>query len=431
MTAKVKLLLHSTSLKDSAVMFLGGGIATFLGFILTIILTRNLDAASFGLFITSLTFIQAVTDFSEMGINSAVFNFVSSTKNKERISFIETTLIIKLGLALLISIIIFVFSDLIANFFLKDDDIIFFIKYSSIGVFLLILVTWGQTVLQAQRRFIAYSFNNLSMNLFRVVILLLLITLGIFNALNAFVALQLMLFVTLVFLLFSIKISYFKLSLNIEHLKKILRFGLPVGIGFSFWAIYTKLDQILILKLEGAEEAGIYGVAFRISMMIIFVASIFGTVITPRFASLGVRSFYTYFKKTLLGSFCLGLISTISIILAPTILPLIFGTNFANSILPFQILATGSTLFTFSIPFSYAILYYFKNPYFMMWSSALYLVLLWFLLNQLIPILGSVGAALSMLIMYAFQLILSIAFFIYLAKFKKAVNLYYAKKSNF
>lgn len=406
--------VKSATVKDSVILFSGTIFSTILGLLLVVILTRLLSLSEFGLIITALTFSLAVSDASELGINSSVFNFISGAGEKEKRGFLRVTFTSKLLISTFVSLMIFILSAYISKSVFNNLAMIPFIQISSLGIFLTILIIWAQTIFQAEKRFVSSVLTNISINLFRILAVVVISYLQFLSVINVYWAMTLILVIVLIALKGMIPISFTKIDLNMNDYKKVWAFSTPMGLGFLAWSVYTRLDQILVLNLKGANEAGVYGVAFRVASIIVFLAASFGVVITTRFASMDRGVFYTYFKKTLLVSLSLGLLSAVLIILAPLIIPLVFGKNFMGSIPPLQILTLASICFLISVPFNQAIIYQFKEPYFYMISSLFYLLLLYLLLTGLVPPYGSVGAAMSMLIMYFFQLLLSAGYFFYL-----------------
>ena len=420
MVDKLKGLIQTGTAKDTIIMLIGGGISTFLGFIFTVILARSISVFDLGLFITAFTFIQMVSEIFESGTNASVFNFVSASSGEERLSYIKATFLSKLFIAIVISCLVFLLSDKISNLFFKNASMAFYIRFASAGIFLTTLITWGQTVLKAERRFLGFSLNNLTLNSLKVLVILLLVAIGVRGAEVIYLGIVIIPIVTLALLGKQIGMKFTKAAITKKLYATLWKFSLPVGIGFACWALYTTIDQILVLNISGAKEAGIYGLAYKVASIIIFLASILGNVITPRFASLSDEHFFTYFKKTVLVCGGCGLVSLLSIVVAPALIPFLFGDKFSASIFPFQILAVAAALLLFSVPFSSAILYKFKKPYFMLWSSISYLIILWILLLNLTPLYASVGAAFSVLIMYIFQLLVSMGAFSYYLRVRNA-----------
>lgn len=406
-------VIKSKTAKDSLIMLFGAAITTVLGFFVTVILARGLSPIELGLILTALTFTQLVSDMFELGINSAVLNFVSSSSEVERPVFLKFTFMAKLTIALLVGLGVLLLASPLSMFIFKSEEILPFVQISSIGVALLMLVGWEQSVFQAKKMFIHSSLLGVLINILRVLGILVILAVGIFNPINSYIVLQVVLVIGIVVFLFKIGKNFFRVKNTTGVFNKVFGFGLPVGFGFALAAIYTKLDQIIIFNLLGGAEAGIYGLAFRVMSVFLFAGGALNAAITPRFASLHPDQFSAYFKKTLLAAFGLGFLSALGILVAPIFLPIIFGAKFYSSILPFQILSIGAIFFILSSPFYTAILYKFKKTKYSLFISLASLLLIWGLLNLLIPVYKSLGAAIAVTLIYGFQFIISVAFFFF------------------
>lgn len=417
-------MLSSATAKDSLIMMIGFVISAFFSFLMLVILTRNLNTFNFGLFVTALTFTQLVSDFFEMGINAATLNFLTPSEGGKKMSYLKSLLITKAVTAFFVSIGVYLLAPFISTSILNNFQILPLIQISSIGIFLLMFILWLQVVYQADKNFVVASFINFSGNVLRVLGLLILFYLGFFNFISGYLSIQLILIPVVLVAFYMVGIKYLNTKDPVTHIRQVLKFSLPVGLSFSMWAIYSRLDQILVLQLKGAEEAGVYGLAFRIISVLLLVSSALNNAIAPRFASIAHDEFGAYFKKTLLASLGLVFLAILSIPFAPIVLPLIFGANFYHSVLPFQLLVIATAFFIFASPINYAILYRYKNTHFALWTSVLYLGIIWILLNIFVPLQGSVGAALSVLILNMIQLVVSVGYFIYLQRSSGNVGIF-------
>lgn len=406
--------LRTSTARDSFILLSGTVLSTVTGFLGTILLTRNLSPDHFGLFITAVTFSQLVSDLFESGINSALLNLLPRADEEKRKFILKAAFLLRIAISFPVAIIIFLAAPFISELVFNSSKMMPFIQISSIGILLLMFTSWFQAVFQSYHRFFPAMVVNSSINILRLLVIGLLIVSGVFNVINGYWAIQLVVLLSLAYAFLVSNLNFLKVPVVLEDTKKLLFLGLPVGLGFACAAVYTKLDQIFIFNMVGEKEAGIYGLAFRVAAAFIFATAAFGSAIVPRFSSLHKDSFYTYFKKTLIASLGLSLGIMAVVPLAPYVMPVIFGEKFSSSIIPFQILTVGAAIFTVSSVFTSAIVYHFKKPTFSLITSTLSLGFIWLLLSWLVPIYQSIGAALAVSIVYGVQLIVSVAVFYYL-----------------
>ncbi len=398
--------LFSATAKDSAVLLFGAVLATIFGFVWITILTRNLNPGDFGLIITALSITLLLVDLFELGINPAVLNYVSSAPENMKDRYIKVSFLAKIFLSSFLSVAIFLLAPVISVVILKSEAITPYIRISALGVFLSILIGWGQFVFQAKKMFLLSSLQNVSINLFRFLIILGLLLAGIKNAQMIYLMMQISLILSVVLLFLTLNMSFLQAKINFNDLKTLFKFGLPVGLGFCLSAVYTKLDQIFIFNLGGEVEAGVYGLAFKVASIFLFAAAAFNSAIAPRFASIRRSDFLAYFKKTFLASLVLGVLAFFTVPLSSYFIPLVFGKSFYGAVLPFQILTIGMTIFLISSVMNTAILYQFKKTKFIFFVSAVSLLLVILFLNFLIPLYKSVGAALAVTLVYLVQLVI-------------------------
>lgn len=405
----------STTAKDSGTLLLGIIITSVGGFLITLALTRSLAPADFGLFVTALIFSQMVAEMFEFGIRPAVLNFVSSNQGETKLKFMKITFIISLVLALAVSLTTLFASPFLAAFIFKNSYMAVYIKYASIGIFLLMLLYWGQANFQAHRLFLNSVVTTSSINVLRLISILALLLLGIKQPDKLFLIFQSIIILSLIFVLLNQKTNFLFTKITRKMFNKVIVFTLPVGFGYMLLAIYSRLDQIMVFNITGKLQAGFYGLSFQLSNFLLFTSIALTSAAIPRFTSLNNKDFKTYFIKILSASFLLVLLSLISIPLSYFIIPVIFGKNFLPSVAPFQILVIGVVFYILSAPFLMAILYRFKKSKFISLIYLLSLILIFFLLSYLIPLSGITGAAISVALVYLIQLLISVGYFFKLA----------------
>jgi O-antigen/teichoic acid export membrane protein len=115
-------------------------------------------------------------------------------------------------------------------------------------------------------------------------------------------------------------------KLDLQHLKKMLRFGLPlIAGGIAFWGL-TAIDKVFLRALTSFEELGIYSVATSFAAAATILQTVFSTVWAPivyKWASKGeglenVYKVNRYILAVVVIAFCLaGLMSWIVTLFLP------------------------------------------------------------------------------------------------------------------
>lgn len=413
MITSLRQLLFSSTSKDSGYLFFGMIISNFINFVLIIILTNNLNSYSLGLFLTALTFAQLIIDLSDLGINSSLITFISAENENTKLRYLKTSFVLKMVIGLVVSFMLFISSSLIAGqFFNKDIAPLF--KISSFLIFAMIIINWSQAYFQSQKKFLKAAVINTTPNVLRLIVLITFLGFYNINEVNAFSAFSFVLIISLLQVAYLLKVNFLKVKTNIKDYLKITKFGLPIGLSFAVAAIFSRFDQLLIFKIKGGEEAGIYGLALRVSLFFVLAATALNLALAPRFATIEKTKFANYFSKSLIASILLAITAIVSAVIAPIFWDLIFPKNNMLSVGIYQVLALGTACFILSAPFYSAILYKFKKNKFGFISSIFSLVLVFILLQNLIPVMGAKGAAIAISTIYLLQLVIASAFFYFL-----------------
>ncbi|WP_332309514.1 lipopolysaccharide biosynthesis protein [Bisbaumannia pacifica] len=213
-------------------------------------------------------------------------------------------------------------------------------------------------------------------------------------------------------------------SLDFQHLKHMLRFGLPLILGgIAFWGL-TAIDKMFLRTLASFEELGLYSVAVSFAGAATILQSVFSTIWAPtvyKWASKGeglesVHKVSRYILALVVLAFCLaGLLSWVVTFVLP---PKYDAVRWiVVSCLGFPLLYTLSETTVVGIGIS-------KRTGFAMLAAisgfAINLVGNWLL----IPHFGAAGAAVSTCISFWVFFVLRTEFSIYLWKSMPRLLLY-------
>src|SRR3989344_3523099 len=148
-----KSIILSSTAKDSSILYLGNILSVAINFLITLLLTRSLTTSEFGIFVTGLIFLQLLVDLFELGINPALINLASSSKEKS-VSYIRASFLLKVIIGIVVSLILIIFASPISLVFFKNNSMAPIIIFSSLGFTFLTFILWGQSVFQSQKNFV-------------------------------------------------------------------------------------------------------------------------------------------------------------------------------------------------------------------------------------------------------------------------------------
>jgi O-antigen/teichoic acid export membrane protein len=192
-----------------------------------------------------------------------------------------------------------------------------------------------------------------------------------------------------------------RLTLDIPLIRAILSYGTRSHVGTLSYMLNQRADQILMALVLPPRELGWYVVAANVSGLTRIAAGAFSTLVFPRAARAisderrGVVALYSRLTVTATLALAGVLMATI-----PFLLPLVYGQDFAPSIVPAMIL-TVATVFV-AVGQTWAGSFRgIGRPSVPAMAELVSLILTVAALALLLPSLGIVGAALASLLAYS------------------------------
>ncbi|MEJ3644203.1 oligosaccharide flippase family protein [Pseudomonas bubulae] len=342
-----------------------------------------------GIALLSLATVEAMTD---TGMSQAII------QNQKRISPNEAgaawTLQVLRGLILGISLIIL--STPISIFFKLDESAQLIIIAAAIPV-LRNSINPGYFLKQRDRNFKVVSFYESSAALLDFIISIIFIKLhfGAASILIGSIASETLKF-TLSWTLVKIKIIP---TTQWKSIKELTNFGRWVWGSSIITMILNQLDKVLVAKLLGTAEFGLYQVASKIAQLLISDAiTALGQFLFPTFSKKFRHSFQEakkYFSKTIIRiGFSVALIATLVSALSTNILSIALGEEWLAAAPVLRILSIGMFLgacITILVSFSRAV----GKPQLVTQAVIIQLITLSISAPILINKFGSVGMALG------------------------------------
>lgn len=188
-----------------------------------------------------------------------------------------------------------------------------------------------------------------------------------------------------------------------------------VAAFFSFVAL--RLDLLLIQYLLGAEQAGYYSVAVSLTDVLYMLPVTVGTILFPKLSGMSDDAQRWYYSKKVVATVAVLMtgIAIVALFGARPLITMVYGLAFEPATAAFVWLLPGIALLSVS---SLLMNYLAASgmPPVVMYSSGMAALINIGLNLKLIPLLGIVGASISMTLSAAAMLIFGIA---YIAKFRQ------------
>lgn len=417
----LKSIFSAATFRESQITIAGTIVNGLLGAVFYILMARFLGPSDFGLLIVSVVTLTLIADIVDFGTNTGLVRFVSASiaSNKEKAwRFLKLSLETKLVVWIVVLVAGIALSPLIAEKVFNKVELVVPLRLVMIGVGGALFFSFATSSLQALQKYLTWSFINISTNFLRLVFILILLFSQQLNLTSGLITYLILPFFgfSLALLFFPIK-KVFAVKNELSVGKEFFRFNFWIALFTIIAAVSSRLDTFLIVRFLPSREIGIYGAANQLISVIPQIVGALGVVAAPKFASfVNIKQMLEYFKKFQLMVIGLSILGLVIIPLSFFIIPLIYGPQYAGTILPFIILFFAMLIFLISVPVHSSIIYYFGKSKVFVWVGIGHLLIISLLGYFLISNYGVLGAAVSVLIGMIFNFIAPLGWFIWRIK---------------
>lgn len=370
-------------------------ISASLGCVVTIYLARVLEATNFG----KICFAQAALIYFKLiaNLGLAILGVREVARNRERIkNYLNNILTLRLFLTLISFLLLTVFVIVIP----KSIETKYLILLYSLSLLpYALLIEW---VFQGIERMEFVGISRILNNLLYALLVFLLVKnvkqlllIPCLWLLGSLAATGFLIFI------FVKQFGRIRLRINIPFWKDLLKQSLPMGAAFIMIQVYYSFDTVMLGFVKGNEVVGWYNAAYKIILFLVGFAGLFGSIIFPPISKYFKESvkklekFLSYSSKlTIFISLPLAVGGTI---LAPAIMNLLYGSQYNNGIIAFQILIWSVFTVFANIPFASSLLACYRQKEYLYSVSAGAMVNI--ILNlYLIPRYSLIGAAVATIV---------------------------------
>ncbi len=163
--------IKSKILRDLFKVLSGNIIAQGIGFLTTIIISRDLGPQQYGIFSLLLAIFTIAVQISDFGISTSYVKYVSKNISKSKEIFF-TVFISKIGLSLITGLAFFVMSEYISFFFFQTKDYAQVLQFISMAIMFHAFFSVIVAHYQAKQQFTWFAFLNISHNLLKLLTVL-------------------------------------------------------------------------------------------------------------------------------------------------------------------------------------------------------------------------------------------------------------------
>ncbi len=397
----MKTISHIRQLiSESLVYGLSGIFSRLLFFILVPVYTHVFVPEEYGVIALIANTTNLVSMFVNLGLESAAARWFYDTESiEDRKVTIASWVWCHLGVALLFTVIILLFSDVLAIHVVSSAAAAAYFRLSALALFLSVLGTTVTNWLRLQRRpyaTVCYSLATSALTVLLTSIFLLYLKTGLVGVyLSELITAAFSTFVAVFVMKEWLKPSLF----SFERLRNMLRYSLPVvPAGIAYWAV--NLSGVYFIKLfHSVSNVGLYQVGSSIAAAVLLLTGSFQQAWGPFAFSIhkdeGAKQVYA--DVLIIYSLITSLACVVLTLFAPEILKIVTTTAYTGSsnvvgIIAFNhvviglgyIAVIGPSIAKTTKPYGVAVI-----------LSALATLPLNI---TLVPILGNVGAAIASLV---------------------------------
>lgn len=318
-------------------MLTGSGAQAIMQFLVLIVLARLLDPESFGIVNAALVVISLTIIFSTLGVGPALIQ-----KDKISEEHIKTAFTTSIALGVIFALLIYIFAPTISLFF-HTEKLIPVLRTLTIVFLLQGLAIVAESLIQRDLKFnIIVRIQLISYFTYGVLgVFFALLDYGVWALAIAHIS---QMFVKCILALY-LQPHTFKLGFNRLAFKELLVFSGGYSLAKVSGEVSLQGDNIIVGRFLGPEALGLYGRAYQ---LMVFPTNLFGKVMEkvlfPAMAKVqnNNKRLQYAFKQSikLIAAFTIP-ISVFMFITAKDIVLFLFGSQWLEMVMTFQILALG------------------------------------------------------------------------------------------
>ena len=295
-----------------------------------VILSRILGAAGYGLYSSIIVVPTIVIGFTQLGIRRATMYHLSARKLEEDsiVSAVFILLLITSVLSVLISGLVFLFSESA-----KADP--FLLTLIMITVPFVLCNVFAGGIFLGKQQILRANILNAGPTFLNLVFVILLVWVFRFSVRGAFMALFLGNISMFIFVFYTIRKSY---NITWKYHEGIMKSMVRLGVVFAFsifiMQLNYRMDIILLKKYSTLTQVGLYSLAVQIAEQLWHVPYAIETIVLTRSAAAtdeqaSNRTVASIMRVSFLISLFFG---GVVYFIVPTIIPLVFGSDFSRSV---------------------------------------------------------------------------------------------------
>ncbi|MCX6642040.1 MAG: oligosaccharide flippase family protein, partial [Candidatus Bathyarchaeota archaeon] len=282
------------SVRGSLFLMVGQVVGTVVSAVTVIFVARLLGSELYGRVAIAMIPMNLALLIQDLGISTALMRFSSRFRREGRTTelraLVSTGLIFSASVALLLSVVLFLFAGPVADVWLKRPDLETLVRVASLGILGQALFTSIQAVLIGFELMSFHAVSQVSWSILRSLIVfpLIMVGFGAYGPVVALAAASLVVGFVFVFLFFR-RVNFGEAgSVGFsDSLRLILSFGLPLYVGSLVSGGLNQVYSTLMATNVSTELVGNYSVATNFLVLVGFLTRPISLTLFPLFSKMG------------------------------------------------------------------------------------------------------------------------------------------------
>ena len=391
--------------------------AAGLGAVFYLLLARLMSQADYGLFTLSASAAMLAIGLADLGSGQSLIRFVGQNRDSAKYyPFALIALRLKILAGAVCLVVFLLFARPLATLLLNQPALASLLPAAGLLAASMLLLTFPADLARGLQRFALWGGVQVGANVLRLALLGLL-----FVTTSVTPGRSLLVFALSVLVAFFISWAWLdhrllKTKILPDHVSHFWSFNKWTAAFIIASAVTSRLDTFVSARYLSLDQLGVYGLAGTMAAFMPQLSGALGAVTSAKFASFTDAVHATrYLKKAVLFN------SAVSLAVAAAMVPAAFavvwftGRGYSASLPPFFILLIALVLFTSLNPLRDSVFYFHARPDLFFWISLAQSAVVITVGAWLIPALGVIGSALTVLISIIFLSLAMLYFYLRLA----------------
>ncbi len=324
--------------KNTSVQIAGKVVTAVIGLTCTVLIARYLGPLRYGQYAFVFAYLVFFGVLCDLGIVPIAVREISKDETKASV-LIGTVMMLK-GL---IALVAAAFAAIIINFIECSPTVIFAVYFASLSLFFF-SIRAADSIFQAKLRMEYVTIANIIDGITRLLFVFLLFYLHSGGVIS-FVLASILggLAGSVVVYSFARRFINPVFKIDLEEWKFILKESIPLGLAIILVTIYFNIDMLMLSTMKGYRAVGFYSAAYKFLSLAIFIPGVFAISVFPLMSKFYVErskeKLLELYEKSFhyMGLISLPIAVCVTLLASPIIL-LVYGQEYANSIVALQVL---------------------------------------------------------------------------------------------